>query len=120
MSYAICDKDGLAARAWLQRDVSWRITRNGMKQDSLFEDARMKLPESIELTVQSMIEYGSRSNHWAIAYSGGKDSSATVTLITHLIDQGRIPEPESLTVLYADKRRDWRTSQIRATREHIP
>src|ERR1051326_11776 len=76
-----------------------------MKQTkSLFEDARMKLPESIELTVQSLIEYGARYKHWAIAYSGGKDSSATVTLVASLIEQGRIPEPESLTILYADTR----------------
>jgi DNA sulfur modification protein DndC len=85
-----------------------------MKQDSLFEDARMKLPESIEMTVQSMIEYGSRYRHWAIAYSGGKDSSATVTLIAHLIDQGRIPEPESLTILYADTRMELPPLQISA------
>nr|WP_277882698.1 phosphoadenosine phosphosulfate reductase family protein [Oscillatoria sp. FACHB-1406] len=53
-----------------------------------------------------MRHYGSFYKHWAIAFSGGKDSSATVTLIAHLIETGQIPKPESLTVLYADTRQE--------------
>lgn len=71
---------------------------------SLFEDMRSTLAEAIELTVASILAYADRYQHWAIAYSGGKDSSATVTLIAHLIETGRIPQPKSLTVLYADTR----------------
>ena len=44
--------------------------------------------------------------HWAIAFSGGKDSSATVTLVVDLIENGKIPRPDSLTVLYADTRQE--------------
>jgi len=71
---------------------------------SLFEDMRSTLAEAIELTVASILAYAERYQHWALAYSGGKDSSATVTLVAHLIETGRIPKPKSLTVLYADTR----------------
>lgn len=69
---------------------------------SLFEAERLTMEESIELTAASLREYGQRYRHWAIAYSGGKDSSATLTLVVSLIASGRVPVPESLTVLYAD------------------
>lgn len=75
-----------------------------MKQPSLFEDARLRLQDAIDLSLASLNEYGKHYRHWAIAYSGGKDSSATVTFVAHAIDQGLIEPPESLTVLYADTR----------------
>lgn len=74
----------------------------------------MTMEEAIELTVESLREYGERYRHWSIAYSGGKDSSATVTLIAHLIEKGRIPRPHSLTVLYADTRMELPSLQISA------
>ncbi|SMF47316.1 3'-phosphoadenosine 5'-phosphosulfate sulfotransferase (PAPS reductase)/FAD synthetase [Azospirillum oryzae] len=73
-------------------------------QPTLFEDMRTTLPEAIDLTVQSLQAYGPQHEHWAIAYSGGKDSTATLTLIMHLIETGRVPAPKSLTVCYADTR----------------
>lgn len=75
-----------------------------MKAVSLFESERMKLAEAIELTVQSLCAYGERYKNWAMAFSGGKDSTAAVTLVANLIETGRIPTPKSLTVLYADTR----------------
>jgi DNA sulfur modification protein DndC len=77
-----------------------------MRSLSLFEDQRLSLSQSIELSVESLCHYGSLYQHWAVAFSGGKDSSATVTLIAHLLETGRIPRPESLTVLYADTRQE--------------
>lgn len=71
---------------------------------SLFENERLTMERSIELTIESLQSYGPAYRHWAIAYSGGKDSTATVTLMAHLIETGQIPTPESLTVLYADTR----------------
>jgi DNA sulfur modification protein DndC len=73
---------------------------------SLFEADRLTLSKSIELSVESLLHYGSLYKHWAIAFSGGKDSSATVTLVAHLIEAGKIPKPESLTILYADTRQE--------------
>lgn len=77
-----------------------------MKTLSLFEEERLTLQKSIELSAESLCHYGSLYKHWAIAFSGGKDSSATVTLVAYLIESGRIPKPESLTVLYADTRQE--------------
>jgi DNA sulfur modification protein DndC len=73
-------------------------------QESLFEGARMSLRDSLDLTAQSLLAYGSAYKHWAVAFSGGKDSSTTATIITHLIESGRVPAPQSLTFLYADTR----------------
>jgi len=73
-------------------------------QISLFEGQRQTLDEALELTIQSLIRAASEYRNWAIAYSGGKDSSALVTVVLTLIAEGRVPVPESLTVLYADTR----------------
>jgi DNA sulfur modification protein DndC len=71
---------------------------------SLFEADRLTLEDSLELTAASLNEYGATRRHWVVAYSGGKDSSATVTVVIRLIEEGRVTRPESLTVLYADTR----------------
>jgi DNA sulfur modification protein DndC len=75
-----------------------------VKQPSLFEGARLTMDDSIALTVASLREYGVRHERWAIAWSGGKDSTAVVTLVVHLIESGQILRPRALTVLYADTR----------------
>jgi DNA sulfur modification protein DndC len=77
-----------------------------LRTPSLFEEDRLTLSKSIDLSAESLSHYGALYKHWAIAFSGGKDSSATVTLVLHLIETGRIPKPESLTVLYADTRQE--------------
>ncbi|MEO1146314.1 MAG: phosphoadenosine phosphosulfate reductase family protein [Cyanobacteria bacterium J06638_22] len=77
-----------------------------MRTLSLFENHRLSLERSIELSAESLRHYGSLYRHWAIAFSGGKDSSATVTLVADLIEKGDIPRPESVTVLYADTRQE--------------
>ncbi len=73
-------------------------------QASLFGETRLQMTESIALTIASLETYGPRHKHWAIAWSGGKDSTALVTLIVYLIASGKVPAPETLTVLYADTR----------------
>ncbi|MDG2615628.1 phosphoadenosine phosphosulfate reductase family protein [Thermoleptolyngbya sichuanensis XZ-Cy5] len=73
---------------------------------SLFEEERLTLSKSIALSVESLCHYGSLYKHWAVSFSGGKDSSATVTLIAHLIETGQIPRPKTLTILYADTRQE--------------
>ncbi|WP_088892390.1 phosphoadenosine phosphosulfate reductase domain-containing protein [Leptolyngbya ohadii] len=77
-----------------------------MRTLSLFDEERLSLPRAIALSIESLQHYGSFYKHWAIAFSGGKDSSATVTLIANLIETGEIPRPESLTILYADTRQE--------------
>jgi DNA sulfur modification protein DndC len=75
-------------------------------QLSLFENARQSVADALDLTAQSLTAYGAKYRHWAIAYSGGKDSSATVAAVLYLINQGRLSPPDSLTVLYADTRQE--------------
>lgn len=76
------------------------------QQPSLFEGARMTLKDAIDLSLASLTEYGRRYSHWATAYSGGKDSSATVTFIAWAIREGLVPKPDSWTVLLADTRQE--------------
>lgn len=73
-------------------------------QRTLFDGERLTMQESIDLTVQSLAAYGPSHRHWGVAWSGGKDSTTLVTLLVHLLETGRVPRPETLTVLYADTR----------------
>lgn len=76
-----------------------------VREPSLFTgDARMGMKEAIELTIMSLNAYGPTHDHWAIAYSGGKDSSCTLTLIMWLIASGQVTAPKTLSVFYADTR----------------
>lgn len=79
-----------------------------MKHQSSFFDGgqRLQMTESIELTIQSLQAYGPDHPHWGIAWSGGKDSSATLTMVCWLIDTGKIRAPQTMTVFYADTRQE--------------
>ena len=77
-----------------------------MQTISLFEQDRLTLDKSIALSIESLRQYGALYKHWAIAFSGGKDSAATVTLVAHLMESGQIERPDSLTILYADTRQE--------------
>ncbi|MCM2399821.1 phosphoadenosine phosphosulfate reductase family protein [Rhizobium sp. S153] len=88
-----------------------------MMQPTLFEGAkRLVYDEAVELTMQSMQVYGPAHDHWVFAFSGGKDSTATLTVIIHLIDVGRLAPPRSITVLYADTRMELPPLSIAAAR----
>lgn len=76
------------------------------KQISFWEDERLRLQDSIDLSLASLTAYGERYRHWTLAYSGGKDSSALTTFVLWAVRTGRVPAPESLTVLYADTRQE--------------
>lgn len=64
----------------------------------------MTLRAALELTASSLTLYGSNFEHWVIAYSGGKDSSAVVAAVVWLIEHGWVKAPKSLTVLMSDTR----------------
>ena len=73
--------------------------------DNLFaRGARMVSEDAIELTLASLRAYWGQHDHVAVAWSGGKDSTATLTLLIHLIDAGELSQPECLYVFYADTR----------------
>jgi DNA sulfur modification protein DndC len=73
-------------------------------QLTLFEDQRMSWEDALHMTETSLKAYAIKYKHWAIAYSGGKDSSAVLSSVIHIIETGRVPRPHSLTVLYSDTR----------------
>lgn len=76
-----------------------------MKQVTLFDDApRLNMNDSIRMTQESLLAYGERFDSWQIAWSGGKDSTTTLTLVVWMIESGMIPRPKRLRVLYADTR----------------
>ncbi len=74
------------------------------QQTNLFENDRLTLDKAIELTISCLQTYGSNYKTWAIAFSGGKDSSLLVTLIAYLIETKAIKAPEKLIVLFSDTR----------------
>lgn len=75
------------------------------RQASIFEGSRrLQMTESIELTIQSLQAHGAEHKHWGLAWSGGKDSTATLSLVVWLMETGRIRRPESFRVFYADTR----------------
>lgn len=76
-------------------------------QRSFFDGGqRLQMTESIELTIQSLLAYLPDHPDVAFAWSGGKDSTTTLTLVLYLIDAGKIPRPRSITVFLADTRQE--------------
>ncbi|MBB4267693.1 phosphoadenosine phosphosulfate reductase family protein [Roseospira visakhapatnamensis] len=65
---------------------------------------RMAVGEAMDLTVQSLQAYGPAHDHWCVAWSGGKDSTAALSLLVSLLESGTLDRPRSLTVFYADTR----------------
>lgn len=61
--------------------------------ETLFDGARLQMSEALHLTIQSLRAYGERYPDWCVAWSGGKDSTATLTLAVHLIETGKVPRP---------------------------
>lgn len=65
---------------------------------------RLNMRDSIHMTKDVLVEYRERYDRWQISWSGGKDSTATLTLIVWMLDSGMIRRPEQLRVFYADTR----------------
>ena len=78
----------------------------GRPSPNLFSDVRMVHEEAVELTLQSLRAYWPHHDHVAVAWSGGKDSTAVLTLLIHLILSGELPRPVKLYVFYADTRQE--------------
>jgi len=72
------------------------------QQLNFFSAMRSTLQEQQEMTIQSMNAYGAKYKHWVFAWSGGKDSSATLTFILYLIESKQIEPPKEITVCLAD------------------
>ena len=86
------------------------------QQPTLFDSDRQTQVQALEQTVTSLRAFGAEYKHWAIAFSGGKDSTAAVTVLAAILEDGRVPQPESITVLYADTRMELPPLQASAYR----
>jgi len=60
------------------------------------------LAEAQQLTIQSLQAYGADRSTWVVGFSGGKDSTATVTFIDWAINQRLVRRPENLILVYSD------------------
>jgi DNA sulfur modification protein DndC len=85
-----------------------------MKSQSLFEGDRLSVRDAIALSLDSLTTYAERYQHWVAAFSGGKDSSATVTFIAWAIANNLIPRPKSFSILYSDTRMELTPLQVAA------
>ncbi|MEH0194560.1 phosphoadenosine phosphosulfate reductase family protein [Caulobacter sp. CCNWLY153] len=72
--------------------------------DLLAGGPRMPVGDAATMTLASLQQYGPEHDHWAVAWSGGKDSTALLTLLIHFLETGQLQRPTSLTVFYADTR----------------
>lgn len=70
--------------------------------------------EGVELTLQSLRAYWGDHQHFAVAWSAGKDSTTLLTMLVHFIDAGLLPQPECLWVFYADTRQELPPIQMAA------
>ena len=77
-----------------------------MKHVSLWEGHRMRMDEAMELTFTSLRNHGAHHDHWAMAWSGGKDSTAMLTLLLYGVNSGQEPAPKKVSVGYADTRQE--------------
>lgn len=76
------------------------------KAPGLFDSIRSQMTDSIRLTAETLNAFAARYDHWVFAWSGGKDSTCTLTVALYLIRSGKVPAPKSLLVLYADTRQE--------------
>lgn len=73
-----------------------------MNQPSLFEGARMTLPEAMERSFDALNLRGREFDHWVICWSMGKDSTGLLTLIAYGLETGKIRRPKSITAVCSD------------------
>jgi DNA sulfur modification protein DndC len=85
-------------------------------QTTLWGSQRIDFDGCVDLTIQSINAYAEGRDHWVLTWSGGKDSTALVTLVLSLIATGQLQAPKRLTILFADTRMElpplWYSTQV--------
>lgn len=72
---------------------------------TLFDNTpRLNMRDSIKMTQDVFCEYRERFSKWQVSWSGGKDSTATLTLLIWMIENNMVPRPDEIRVFYADTR----------------
>jgi DNA sulfur modification protein DndC len=84
-------------------------------QPTLWEGKRQTIQEAIDYTAVSLNSFGPAHDTWAIAWSGGKDSTAVLCITLHLLATGQVDWPKKLIVFYADTRMELPPLSIAAT-----
>lgn len=76
-----------------------------MTTATLFDNTpRLNMRDSIRITQATLQEYRERYDRWQVSWSGGKDSTATLTMLVWMIESGMVEAPAELRVFYADTR----------------
>lgn len=83
-------------------DIEAAIEAREFNHRGLWAEQRMSYDESVDLSLSSLRAYGDDYPTWMVSYSGGKDSSAALSFIWWAIQQGHVPAPARMVVLYAD------------------
>jgi DNA sulfur modification protein DndC len=73
-------------------------------QMGIWGAARISFDECVNMTIDSIKKVEGLYKYWAIAWSGGKDSTALITVIITLINSGQIKQPEKMKIFLADTR----------------
>lgn len=72
---------------------------------TLFDNTpRLNMRDSIRITQETLCQYRERFDRWQVSWSGGKDSTATLTVLLWMIESGMVPAPTEMRVFYADTR----------------
>lgn len=95
--------DGLAAAA-ARLPTGGRAEQRQLPLGSRHVAERQDMVTSIRLTLASLNAYLPQHDTIAVAYSGGKDSTAVITLLVWAILAGHVRAPKRLIVLFADTR----------------
>ncbi len=76
------------------------------RQLNLFSDRALTWQEQLQITKDSLNSYGKDYDRWLFCFSGGKDSTATVTIADHLFNTGEVKKPKELHCIYVDTRQE--------------
>lgn len=66
----------------------------------------LDLPTCLEMTVDELQRLRAKHNHWAVAWSVGKDSTTLATIAAHAIEANLIERPKSLKLIRSDTRQE--------------
>lgn len=80
------------------------MKRVNARQLDFLAAPRMDMRTAINLSLDSLRRYLALHRHLVVMFSGGKDSTAALTFTLWAIFSGRVPAPESVTVILADTR----------------
>jgi DNA sulfur modification protein DndC len=83
------------------------ISLNRSRQLNLFEEQKNPMNIALDLALASFREQATGYERMSVGFSGGKDSTTTVTLLAYFIKTGRLDlNPKDITIFYGDTGRE--------------